>query len=125
MSLSVEIRHIDHIVIIELAGRLSILETPLKQIVEALLKRGDRYFIINLANVSYVDSFGLGQLCWIYTVARNRGGNMKLLKPSSRVKELLQLTKLDTVFESLDREADAIGSMFDQSSCCSMSASGC
>jgi anti-sigma B factor antagonist len=124
MNLSIQVRHIDHIAIIELSGRLSVLETPLKQVVEALLERGDQYFIVNLAKLSYLDNSGLGQLCSMYTVARENGGDMKLLKPTPRIKELLKVTKLDTIFESFEREADAIGSMFSYSNCCSMSASG-
>jgi len=111
MSLSIETRRSGHIVILELAGRVSVLEPELKPFAQELISRGERYFIINLANVSYVDNFGLGQLCWIYTVARNRGGDMKLLKPTTRIKTLLSVTKLDTVFESFEFEADAIASM--------------
>jgi len=95
----------------ELAGRVSVLEVSLKQLAEELIERGERCFIINLANVSYLDNFGLGQLCWIYTVSRNRGGDMKLLKPTSRIKMLLSVTKLDTVFQSFEFEGDAIASM--------------
>ena len=110
MSLSIEIRKMDRIVILELAGRLSVLESGLKQTAAELIDRGERNFIVNLANVAYLDNFGLGQLCWLYTVARNRGGDMKLLKPTSRIKELLRITKLETVFETFEKEADAIRS---------------
>ena len=111
MSLSIEIRQIEVVVVLELAGRLSVLEPEVKQIARRLIERGARFFIINLANVSYLDNFGLGELCWIYTVVRNRGGDMKLLKPTPRIKQLLHITKLDTVFESFEHEADAIASM--------------
>jgi len=111
MSLSIEVRHIESIVVLELSGRFSVLEPQVKQLAERLIESGARYFIINLANVSYLDNFALGQLCWIYTVVRNRRGDMKLLKPTPRIKQLLNITKLDTVFESFDREADAIASM--------------
>src|SRR5439155_8891644 len=111
MSLCVEVRYINHIVIIELAGRLSVLDSRPKQVAVELMERGKRHFIINLANISYLDNAGLGQLCWIYTVARNRGGDMKLLKPTPRTKHLLSITKLDSIFQSFDREADAVASM--------------
>jgi anti-sigma B factor antagonist len=111
MSLSIEVRQIELIIVLELAGRVSVLEPQVKQIAGRLIESGARFFIINLANISYLDNFGLGQLCWIYTVVRNRGGDMKLLKPTPRIKQLLNITKLDTVFESFDREADAIASM--------------
>src|SRR2546427_2522856 len=111
MNLSIEIRQIDHITVLELAGRVSVLEFELKQLAEGLIARGRRFFIISLANVAYMDNSGLGQLCLIYTIARNRGGDMKLLKPTERIRRLLQITKLDTVFQSFDSEAAAIASL--------------
>ena len=111
MSLSIEIRQIDRVVILELSGRVSVLEPGLKQLASQLMARGERYFVISLANVAYMDNFGLGQLCWIYTVVRNQGGDMKLLKPTSRIRQLLKITKLDSVFETFEREADALRSI--------------
>jgi anti-sigma B factor antagonist len=111
MSLSIEIRRVDHVIVLELAGRISVLDPTLRRLAEDLVERGERYFVICLANVSYLDNSGLGQLCLIYTVARNRGGDMKLLKPTPRIKKLLHITKLDTVFESFDCEVEAIRSM--------------
>ena len=111
MSLSIEIRQIDQIVVLELAGRVSVLEPSLRDVASELVERGERHMSISLANVSYLDNSGLGQLCWIYTVVRNRGGDMKLLKPTSRIQKLLSITKLDTVFQSFERETDAVASM--------------
>jgi len=111
MSLSIEIRRIGHVVVLDVAGRLSVLEGNLRQLAWELIECGERHLIISLANVSYLDNSGLGQLCWIYTVIRNRGGDMKLLRPTSRIKKLLNITKLDTVFECFEHEADAIASM--------------
>jgi anti-sigma B factor antagonist len=111
MSLSIEIRRVDQAVVLELYGRLSVLEQQLRQLSWELLQSGGRNFVISLANVSYLDNSGLGQLCWIYTVARNRGGDMKLLRPTSRIKRLLNITKLDTVFQSFESEAEALQSM--------------
>jgi len=110
MNLSIETRQINDVVILVLSGRVSVLETQLKPLAEELIGRGQRNFVINLANVSYLDNFGLGQLCWIYTVARNRGGDMKLLRPTPRIKSLLGVTKLDTVFQWFDSEAEAVAS---------------
>ena len=111
MSLSIEIRRVDQAVVLELSGRLSVLERQLRQLAWELIEGGERNLIINLANVSYLDNSGLGQLCWIYTVSRNRGGDMKLLKPTSRIKRLLNITKLDTVFQSFESEREAIQAM--------------
>ncbi len=110
MSLSIEIRRLDYIVVMELAGRLSVLEPSLRQLAWELMERGERYFLVSLANVSYLDNSGLGQLCWMYTVVRNRGGDLKLLKPTFRIKKLLTITKLDTVFQSFECDTDAIAS---------------
>jgi anti-sigma B factor antagonist len=111
MSLSIEIRQVDRAVVLELSGRLSVLEFSLSQIVWKLVERGEQYFVINLGNVSYLDNSGLGQLCSIYTVARNRGGDMVLVKPTTRTRKLLEITKLNTVFRSFDSEADAISAL--------------
>lgn len=111
MSLSIEIRRIESIVVLELSGRLSVLEPQLRQLSRELIERGEKFFVINLANVSQLDNSGLGQLCWIYTTLRGRGGDMKLLKPTARIKKLLSITRLDTVFESFDREIEAILAM--------------
>jgi anti-sigma B factor antagonist len=125
MNLSIEIRKIDHVIILELAGRVSVLESRLRQLAEELIASGERYFVINLANVAYMDNSGLGQLCLIYTIARNRGGDMKLLRPTPRIKKLLHITKLDTVFQSFECEIEALASMSDgQIMPCSMSANG-
>jgi anti-sigma B factor antagonist len=124
MSLYVAIRHVDETAIIELTGRISILQPLLVRLVEVLVERGDRYFVLDLERVSYVDSFGLGQLCGIYTVARSRGGDVKLLRPDARMKQLLRMTKLNTVFQSFEQECEAIASMRHQASCFSMSANG-
>src|SRR5262245_40543014 len=108
MSLSIELRRIDHIVILELAGRVSVLESHLRQLAEKLVQQGERFFLINLANVSYMDNSGLGQLCLVYTIARNRGGDMRLVKPTERIRKLLTITKLDGIFTSYESEREAV-----------------
>lgn len=111
MSLSIEIRRVDHVVVMELSGRVSFFEQSLRQRAWELIQGGHLRLVISLANVSYLDNSGLGQLCWIYTVARNRGGNMVLLRPTSRIKKLLNITKLDTVFQSFEHEPEAIAAV--------------
>ena len=74
----------------------------LRQLVRKLMEQGDRNFIIDLANVSYMDNSGLGQLCLIYTMLHDRRGEMKLRRPTARIRKLLQITKLDTVLEILE-----------------------
>jgi anti-sigma B factor antagonist len=110
MSLSIDIRRLESAVVLELSGRLSIFEQNLRQCVWELIESGDRIFVISLANVSYMDNSGLGQLCLIYTMLKNRGGDMKLVKPTPRIRRLLGITKLDTVFELFEHETDAVRS---------------
>jgi anti-sigma B factor antagonist len=125
MSLSIEVRRVEQVVVLEVCGRVSVLEQDLRRRVWELIERGERNFIISLANVSYMDNSGLGQLCLIYTVLRNRGGDVKLLKPTTRIKRLLGITKLDTVFQCFDREADAVAALQrSQMSALSFSAKG-
>ena len=90
MSLSIELRRTDQVVILELAGRLSVLEPSLRELARALIEEGERYFVISLANVSYMDNSGLGQLCWIYTVLQKRGGEMVLVRPTPGSKNCLR-----------------------------------
>ena len=111
MSFSIEIRRVNQAVVLDLRGRLSVLEQQLRQRVWDLIDGGERHFVISLADVSYLDNSGLGQLCWIYMVSRKRGGDMKLLRPTLRIRQLLNITKLDSVLESFESETDAIQAM--------------
>ena len=113
MSLTVKTRKIDNIVVMDLSGKLTIGE-PVMQLRDALrvnVTEGESKFIINLADVSYVDSSGLGELVSSYTTVRNKGGDVKLLKLTAKIKDLLQMTKLLTVFDVYDDEAKAVASL--------------
>jgi len=83
----------------ELSGRLCLLDRSLYERVIALLAEGLRDFTLDLTDVSYVDSFGLGQLVTIWTSIQNQNGHVRLLRPNERVRKLLHITKLDSVFE--------------------------
>src|SRR5215510_10530297 len=108
MNLSIEVRQIHNIIILELAGRVDVLENGLRELACQLIESGHCRFVVNLANVSYLDNSGLGQLCWIYTVARNRGGDLVLLRPTARIRKLLSITKLDSVFRCFEQEVEAV-----------------
>jgi anti-sigma B factor antagonist len=113
MSLTVKTRKIDNVVIMDLSGKLTIGE-PVMQLRDSLrvqVAEGASKFIINLGDVSYVDSSGLGELVSSYTTVRNKGGDVKLLKLTAKIKDLLQMTKLLTVFDVYDDEAKAIASL--------------
>lgn len=113
MSLTVKIRKVDTVSVMDLSGKLTIGE-PVMQLRDALraqVASGDSKFIVNLADVSYVDSSGLGELVSSYTTVRNKGGDVKLLKLTAKIKDLLQMTKLLTVFDVYDDEAKALASL--------------
>ena|SRR5579862_5855265 len=86
-------------VIIGLPERLCFLEHRVRDQIQKLLAEGNRHFILDLSNLSYVDSFGLGQLISIRGAIQEARGTLKLLRPQRYVRQLLQITKLDTVFE--------------------------
>lgn len=113
MSLTVRTRKVENVVVMDLSGKLTIGE-PVMQLRDALRAQvsvGDSKFVVNLADVSYVDSSGLGELVSSYTTVRNKGGDVKLLKLTAKIKDLLQMTKLLTVFDVYDDEAKAVASL--------------
>jgi anti-sigma B factor antagonist len=110
MSFSLNTRKAGNVVIIDMSGRLSIGEAVLllRSTVRRFVEDGSLKFILNLGNVSHIDSAGLGELVTIYTSTRNRGGDAKLLNLDKKAKDLLQMTKLLTVFDTYTDEAKAI-----------------
>jgi len=82
----------------------------LKDKVQSLLQQGKKKLLLDLGGVSYVDSAGLGQLVQVYATAKNHGGSLKLLNLTKRLKDLLVVSKLLTVFDSFDSESEAVAS---------------
>ena len=109
MTCRVTSRAISGVVVIDLSGRLDFLEVYLREEVQKLLGQGSREFVINLADVPYVDSFGLGQLITVWTSIKRAGGKMTLLWPAPQVLKLFELAKLDTVFTIWNEEHHVIG----------------
>ncbi len=85
--------------IIGIAGRFCFLEHGLGDQIRKLLNEGNHDFVLDLSNLSYVDSFGLGQLICIRSSIQEAGGSLILLRPQRHMRKLLQITKLDTVFD--------------------------
>src|SRR5262245_17863774 len=108
MSLVIQQRKMSDVMILDLAGRLWILDLPLRELMVGLLGEGNRHFVLNLASVEYIDSSGLGQLITIWSSVRNKGGHMTVLSPTKRVERLFEITRLNKVFEILETEAEAI-----------------
>jgi len=91
-------------VIIDLAGRLCFLELTLRDRIKKLLEEGHRDFTLDLSNLSYLDSFGLGQLLCVRNSIQRAGGQINLLRPPEHVQKLLRITKLDSVFTIVNEE---------------------
>jgi anti-sigma B factor antagonist len=114
MSMLVKTRRLDDVVILDLNGRITIGEgtLTLRETLKSLIQAGNRKFLMNLADVDYIDSSGLGELVTLFTKVRHEAdGQVKLLNLTRRVHDLLQITKLLTVFESFDNETEALKSM--------------
>ena len=113
MSMVLNERRLDDVVILDLSGRITMGEGTLilRDHIQKLLIAGDRKFLLNLADVNYIDSSGLGELVTSFTTIRNQEGQLKLLNLTRRVQDLLQITKLLTVFEVFNSEAEALKSL--------------
>ena len=112
MDFTVNTRRKDEVVVVDISGRLAAGDAVLllRDAVRGFMQDGSSKFVLNLAQVSYLDSSGLGELVVTYTSARNRHGDVKLLSPSKFTKDLLQVAKLSSVFEIFDHESQAIQS---------------
>jgi anti-sigma B factor antagonist len=112
MSMNVATRQVDGITILDLSGRITLGEgsVTLRDSVRDLLAKGEKNILLNLGNITYIDSSGIGELVSGFTSVKNAGGELKLLNLTKKVHDLLQITKLYTVFDIKDDEATAIGS---------------
>ncbi len=106
------VRSVDDVWIVDLQGRITIGQgdVVLREKVQDLLEMGCKNVLLNLEKVSYMDSAGIGELVACYKRAKERGATIKLLNPSGKVFDLLQLTKLEEVFETYRDEQEAIAS---------------
>jgi anti-sigma B factor antagonist len=112
MDITVEERPIGSVTVLDIVGKLATDQGPehLKDKINSLVSQGRLHIILNLKNVPYIDSVGLGQLVASYGSVLKAGGALKLLNVSSRNHDLLSITHLVTVFESFDSEAHAVQS---------------
>ena len=112
MSFSANTRKVGKVVIVDMTGALTIGEPTLllRETTRRFVADGNLNFILNLANLTYIDSAGLGELITAYTTIRNRQGDVKLLKVTGKMQGLLQTTKLVTVFDTYDDEQKALAS---------------
>ncbi len=112
MSMKVSARQVDGVTVMDLSGRITLGEgsVVLRDAVRDLLSKGNKKLLVNLADVNYIDSSGIGELVSAFTTVRNQQGELKLLNLTKKVHDLLQITKLYTVFDVKDDEAAAIKS---------------
>lgn len=112
MSVKLTTRQVGDVTVIDAVGRITLGEgaSTFRDTVRDLASSGHKKVLLNLAEVSYIDSSGIGEMVSGFTTVSNQGGTMKLLNLTKRVKDLLQITKLYTVFEVFDDEATAVRS---------------
>jgi len=110
VSMKSSSRQVGGITIVDLSGRITLGEgsVVLRDMVRDLVTKGQRKILLNLGDVTYIDSSGIGELVSAFTTVRNQGGELKLLNLTKKVHDLLQITKLYTVFDVKDDEASAV-----------------
>jgi anti-sigma B factor antagonist len=110
MGFQVTTREIARIIVVDAVGRLTLSDsrTQLRDLIHVFCGNGHKKFLLNLAGVDFMDSDGMGELVRCYSVVRQRGGEMKLAQVSKKVQELLQITRLNTLFEIYSEEQVAL-----------------
>ena len=106
-------RHVGDVAVLEISGRITLGEgnVMLREIVRELLDKGNKKIVLDLDEVQYVDSSGIGELVKTHTTVRNQGGQLRLINLNKRVNDLLQMTRLSAVFDIARDEASAVASL--------------
>jgi len=112
VSIKTSTRLVDGVTVVDLSGRITLGEgsSTLRETVRDLISKGQKSILLNLGDVTYIDSSGIGELVSSFTSVSNQGGKLKLLNLQKKVHDLLQITKLYTVFEVHTDEAAAVRS---------------
>ena len=112
MTMKASTRQMDGVTIVDLSGRITLGEgsVVLRDTIRDVVAAGNKKILLNLGDVTYIDSSGIGELVSAFTTVRNQGGELKLLNLTKKVHDLLQITKLYTVFDVKDDEAAAVKS---------------
>ncbi len=110
--MKIEERALENVVVLDLKGKLTIGEGDalLKETIQKLIDQGHNKLLLNLEEVPYVDSAGLGEIVRTYTTVSRQGGSLKLVNLTKRITDLLAITKLLTVFDTFESEAEAVSS---------------
>ena len=112
MSFRAQTREIGEVTVIDMDGRITLGEgsSLLRDLIQENLKKGRKKILMNLGGISYIDSTGLGELVSGYRLVKSQGGELKLLNLTKKVTDLLQITKLYTVFDVHNQESQAVAS---------------
>jgi anti-sigma B factor antagonist len=112
MDMTTSSRNVGDIAIVDISGRIVLGEesAALRNVISELLKNGQKKILLNLGDVTYIDSSGLGQLVSTFTTVRRQNGELKLFNLNNKVHDVLQITKLYTVFDISNDEAAAVKS---------------
>ena len=111
--MQLEQRIVNNVAVVKVTGDITLnkgADVQLKDKIQSLVQQGHKNVLVDLSGVSYVDSAGLGELVQAFVTTKNRGGSLKLLNVTKRLRDLLVVTKLLTVFDTYDTEADALAS---------------
>jgi anti-sigma B factor antagonist len=110
VSMKATNRQVDGVAVVDMSGRITLGEgsVVLRDTIRDLVGKGQKKILLNLGDVTYIDSSGIGELVSAFTAVRREGGELKLLNLTKKVHDLLQITKLYTVFDIKDDEAAAI-----------------
>jgi anti-sigma B factor antagonist len=110
VTMKTNVRQVNGVTILDCSGRITLGEGSviLRDAVRDLLAKGNKKILLNLGDVTYIDSSGIGEMVSAFTTVRNQGGELKLLNLTKKVHDLLQITKLYTVFDVKDDEAAAV-----------------
>ena len=111
-ELNINERQAGDVTVLDMSGKITIGEgsVSLRSAIRRLLEEGKKRILLNLAGISYVDSSGIGELVSSYTAINKEGGQLKLLNLTQKIQDLLTITKLLTVFDVYESEADALNS---------------
>lgn len=111
-ELNISERQVGNVTILDMDGKITIGEgsVALRTAIRRLLEEGKKKILLNLANVGYIDSSGIGELVSSYTAINKEGGQLKLLNLTQKLQDLLTITKLLTVFDVYDSESEALAS---------------
>ena len=115
MSCKLNTRHVGNVAVVDIAGKITLGEGSgmVRNTIKGLVTGGERRILLNLGDVTYIDSAGLGEMVGAYASVSNAGGEIKLLNPQGKIRDLLSVTKLYSVFATFANEAEAIRSFGD------------